>query len=41
MKRRSEDMKKRCTGRNKKNMRKKKSVHIGDVLSSDTTGTKV
>jgi hypothetical protein len=41
MKRRSEDMKKRCKGRNEKNMRENKSVHIGDVPSSDTAGTKV
>jgi hypothetical protein len=41
MKRSSEDMKKRCTGRNEKNMRENKSVRIGDVPSSDTTGTRV
>jgi hypothetical protein len=29
MKRRDEDMKKRCTGRNKKNMSENRSVRIG------------
>jgi hypothetical protein len=37
----SEDMKKKCTGKNEKNMCENKSVRIGDVLSSDTAGTKV
>jgi hypothetical protein len=41
MKRRSGDMKKRCIGRNEKNMRENKSVRIGDVPSLDTAGTKV
>jgi hypothetical protein len=40
MKRRSEDMKKKCTGRNKKNMHENRSAHIGDVLSSGIAGTK-
>jgi hypothetical protein len=40
-KRRSGDMKKRCTGRNKKNICESKSMHIGDVPSSDTVGTRV
>jgi hypothetical protein len=39
--RRSEDMRKKCTGKNKKNMRENKSVHTGDVLSSGTAGMKV
>jgi hypothetical protein len=34
-------MKKRCIGKNKRNIRENKSVHIGDVPSSDTVGTKV
>jgi hypothetical protein len=34
-------MKKKCTGNNKKNMRESKSVCIGDVLSSGTTGMEV
>jgi hypothetical protein len=34
-------MKKKCKGKNEKNMRENKSVRIGDVLSSDTTGMKV
>jgi hypothetical protein len=38
MKRRSEDMKKKCTGRNKNSTSKSKSMHIGDVPSSDTAG---
>jgi hypothetical protein len=41
MKRRSGDMKKRCIGRNKRNICGNKSIHIGDVLSSDTVGTRV
>jgi hypothetical protein len=41
MKRRNEDMKNRCTGKNERNMRENRSVCIGDVLSSDTAGTKV
>jgi hypothetical protein len=40
-KRRSEDMKNRCIGRNKRNICENKSVHIGDVPSSDTVGTRV
>jgi hypothetical protein len=34
-------MKKKRTGKNEKNMRENKSARIGDVLSSDTAGTKV
>jgi hypothetical protein len=34
-------MKRRCTGRNKKNMRENKSVRIGGVLSSGIAGMKV
>jgi hypothetical protein len=34
-------MKKRCMGRNKRNICENRSVHIGDVHSSDTVGTKV
>jgi hypothetical protein len=34
-------MRKECTEKNEKNMRENKSVRIGDVLSSDTAGTKV
>jgi hypothetical protein len=41
MKRRSGGMKKRFTGRNKKNMRENRSVRIGDVLSSDIARMKV
>jgi hypothetical protein len=33
-------MKKKCTGKNERNMRGNKSAHIGDVLSSCTAGTK-
>jgi hypothetical protein len=33
-------MRKKCAGKNEKNMRERKSVHIGDVLSSDTARTK-
>jgi hypothetical protein len=40
-KRRSRYMKKRCIGRNKRNICKNKSVHIGDVPSLDTVGTRV
>jgi hypothetical protein len=40
MRRRNEDMKKKCTGKNEKNMRENESVRIGDVPSSDTAGTK-
>jgi hypothetical protein len=36
--RRSEDMKRRCTGKNEKSMRENKSVHIRDVRSSGTAG---
>jgi hypothetical protein len=41
MRRRSEDMRKKCTVKNEKNMRENKSVCIGDVLSSSTAGTRV
>jgi hypothetical protein len=41
MKRRSENMKKRCIRRNKRNICENKSVHIGDVPSSDTVGMRV
>jgi hypothetical protein len=41
MKKRSEDMKKKCAGRNKKIICESKNVHIGDVHSSDTTGLRV
>jgi hypothetical protein len=41
MKRRSEDMKKKCAGRNKKSISESKSVHIGGVPFSDTTGMRV
>jgi hypothetical protein len=34
-------MRKKCTRKNENNMRENKSAPIGDVLSSDTTGTKV
>jgi hypothetical protein len=34
-------MKRKCTRKNEKNMRESKSARIGDVLSSDTVGTKV
>jgi hypothetical protein len=34
-------MRKRCAGRNKKNICESKSVHIGDVPSSDTARMKV
>jgi hypothetical protein len=34
-------MKKKCTGKNEKNMRENKSTRIGHVLSSDTARTKV
>jgi hypothetical protein len=34
-------MRKKCTGRNEKNMRENKNARIGDVLSSDTAGMKV
>jgi hypothetical protein len=40
-KRRSGDMKKRCIGKNRRNICENKSVGIGDVLSSDTVGTRV
>jgi hypothetical protein len=33
-------MKKKCTGKSEKNMCESKSACIGDVLSSDTAGTK-
>jgi hypothetical protein len=41
MKRRNGNTKKRCTGRNKKSISESKSVHIGDVPSSDTAGMRV
>jgi hypothetical protein len=41
MKRRSEDMKKKCAGRNKKSISESKSMHIGYVPSSDTAGMRV
>jgi hypothetical protein len=34
-------MKKERTRKNEKHMRENKSVRLGDVLSSDTAGTKV
>jgi hypothetical protein len=34
-------MMKKCTGKNKKNMRESKSVRIGDVRSSGAAGMKV
>jgi hypothetical protein len=34
-------MKKRCAGRSKKNICESKSVHIGDVPSSDTVGMRI
>jgi hypothetical protein len=34
-------MKKKCRERNKKNICESKSVHIGDVPSSDTVGMRV
>jgi hypothetical protein len=34
-------MKKRCAGRNNKNICESKSVHTGDVPSSDTVGMMV
>jgi hypothetical protein len=34
-------MKKRCAGRNKKNICESKSMHIGDVPSSDSVGMRV
>jgi hypothetical protein len=40
VKRRSEDTRKKCTGKNKKNMRESKRARIGDVLSSDAAGMK-
>jgi hypothetical protein len=39
--RRSEDMKKKCTGKNEKSMHESKSVRIGDVCSSGTARMKV
>jgi hypothetical protein len=41
MRKRSGDMKKRCIGRNKRNICENKSVHIGDVTSSETVGARV
>jgi hypothetical protein len=41
MNRRSKYMKKKCAGRNKKSICESKSVHIGDVPSSDTAGMRV
>jgi hypothetical protein len=40
MKRRSGGMRKRCAGKNRKNMHESKSVRTGDVLSSGTAGMK-
>jgi hypothetical protein len=40
-KRRSENMKKKCTGWNKKSTHESKSVHIWDVRSSGTAGMRV
>jgi hypothetical protein len=40
VKRRSGDMKKICIGRDKRNICENKSVHIGDVPSSDNVGTR-
>jgi hypothetical protein len=34
-------MKKRCIGRNNRNICENKSMHTGDVPSSDTVGTRV
>jgi hypothetical protein len=34
-------MKKKCTGKNEKNMHESKSVRIGNVLSSGIAGMKV
>jgi hypothetical protein len=34
-------MKKRCIGRNKRNICENKSMHIRDVANSDTVGTRV
>jgi hypothetical protein len=34
-------MKKRCAGRNKKNICENKSAHTGDVPSSNTVGKRV
>jgi hypothetical protein len=34
-------MRKKCTGKNEKNMHESKSVRIGDVLCSGTAGMKV
>jgi hypothetical protein len=34
-------MKKKCTGKNERNMCENKSAHIGDVRSSGTAGMKV
>jgi hypothetical protein len=41
MKRGGGGMKKRCAEKITKNIHESKSVHIGDVLSSGTTGMKV
>jgi hypothetical protein len=41
MKRRSGDVKKKCAGRKNKSICESKSVHIGDVPSSDTAGIRV
>jgi hypothetical protein len=41
MKRRSGGMKKRCTEKKKRNICENKNIHIGDVPSSDTVGTRV
>jgi hypothetical protein len=39
--RRSEGLKRKCTGENEKSMHESRSVRIGDVHSSGTAGTKV
>jgi hypothetical protein len=41
MRRRSEGLKKKCTGENEKNMHDSKSVRIWDVHFSGTAGMKV
>jgi hypothetical protein len=41
MRRRSEDTKKKCARKSKKNVRESKNMRIGDVLSSGIVGTKV
>jgi hypothetical protein len=41
MKRRNEDMRKKCTEKNEKSTHESKSVRIGDVRSSDIAGMRV